>query len=149
MTSLRAELGGGEVTFHEAARGGGVDVTLRDVCVPGLSDGLHGFHVHERGDVSEGCASMGAHYDPARAHRHGGMHSSRRHGGDLGNVRSQGGCVQSVTIHAPDLTLDGVRGRGVVLHEREDDIGRGGTEESHTTGSAGARVACGTIVQGV
>lgn len=143
--SLSAPLGSGRVTFREAREGGGVDVTLRNVCVPGMTDGLHGFHVHEHGDLSEGCASMGGHYDPHHVHHHGGLHDHRRHGGDLGNVASRDGCVVDVTIHAPDLTLDGIRGRGIVLHEREDDLGRGGTHESHTTGSAGARIACGRI----
>ena len=143
LTTLRARLGSGTVIFHHALDG--VDVTLQNVCVAGMPDGLHGFHIHERGDLTNGCASMGSHYDPERALRHGGLHSTRRHGGDLGNVRSRAGCVENVTIHAPQLTLAEVRGRGLVLHEREDDLGRGGTHESHTTGSAGARIACGRI----
>lgn len=88
---------------------------------------------------------MGGHYDPRDVRHHGGLGGARRHGGDLGNVLARDGCVVDTTIHAPDLTLQGLRGRGVVLHEREDDLGRGGTHESRTSGSAGARVACGVI----
>lgn len=143
MSTLRASLGTGEATFRHA-HGGGVDVSLRNVCVAGLTDGLHGFHVHERGDAV--CERMGGHYDPHGSGRHGGPRDAhRRHAGDLGNVRSQGECVEDVTVHAPDLTLGALRGRGVVLHAREDDLGLAGTRESRTTGSAGARVACGTI----
>jgi Cu-Zn family superoxide dismutase len=50
-----------------------------------------------------------------------------------------------VTIYAPGIKLNEIRGRGIVLHEREDDNGKAGTDESRTTGSAGARIACGTI----
>lgn len=46
------------------------------------------------------------------------------------------------------LSLVGVRGaigRALVIHAKPDDFGRGGTEESIKTGSAGARLACGII----
>ena len=29
-----------------------------------LSPGLHGFHVHELGDLSDNCAGAGGHYNP-------------------------------------------------------------------------------------
>ena len=119
---------------------------MRNVCVKGMTDGWHGFHVHERGDTSQGCASMGGHYDPHRSQHHGGLHDHPRHLGDLGNLRSRNGCLDDVTFVAPGLTLEGIRGRGIVLHEREDDYGRGGTEDSRTTGSAGSRISCGRIV---
>jgi len=38
-----------------------------------------------------------------------------------------------------------VLGRGVVVHEREDDLGLGGHDDSKTTGHAGARIGCGVI----
>ena len=33
--------------------------------IRGLDKGLHGFHIHEFGDFSDGCASFGGHYNPA------------------------------------------------------------------------------------
>ncbi|KAJ1348261.1 hypothetical protein KIN20_003519, partial [Parelaphostrongylus tenuis] len=46
------------------------------------------------------------------------------------------------------ITFTGIRGvigRSFVVHEKMDDLGRGGDDGSLTTGNSGSRVACGII----
>ena len=38
--------------------------TLVKGTITGLTPGEHGFHIHEFGDMSDGCKSMGGHYNP-------------------------------------------------------------------------------------
>lgn len=54
----------------------------------------------------------------------------------------------SVVVSDSQVLLSGpqsVVGRAIVVHEGEDDLGKGGSPLSSTTGNAGGRVACGVI----
>lgn len=97
-----------------------------------------------------GCASTGGHYNP-RAERHGGPpggdKEGRRHAGDLGNLTADANGRAVVRLVARDLQVWELVGRAVVVHAGEDDLGKGGDEESLKTGNAGARVACGVIAR--
>jgi Cu-Zn family superoxide dismutase len=114
--------------------------------ITGLEPGEHGFHIHEYGDLSNGCESAGAHYNPDGID-HGDI--SKGHVGDLGNVIANDKGVANFMIKAPRVDLTGDRsvvGRAIVIHSKEDDLGKGGDEESLKTGNAGDRLACGVIV---
>ncbi|XP_043273057.1 superoxide dismutase [Cu-Zn]-like isoform X2 [Venturia canescens] len=115
--------------------------------IKGLTPGMHGFHVHEKGDLTMGCGSAGAHFNPYLT-LHGAPQDPLRHVGDLGNIEAKEDGVAEVDIIDHYLTLAGVRGaigRALIVHEKPDDLGRGNTEDSAKTGSAGARLACGVI----
>lgn len=79
---------------------------------------------------------------------HGAPSDPLRHVGDLGNIEVGQDGVARIDGTDHYLSLVGVRGaigRALVIHDKPDDLGRGGTEESLKTGAAGARVACGVI----
>ena len=63
--------------------------------IDGLNPGKHGFHIHEAGDLREGCKSCCAHYNPTNT-THAGLDGG--HAGDLGNIKtdSQGVCNMSI-----------------------------------------------------
>lgn len=42
---------------------------LVDVNITGLTEGDHGFHIHEKGDLTDGCLSLGAHFNPDKVNK--------------------------------------------------------------------------------
>ena len=113
--------------------------------IQGLKPGKHGFHIHEFGDLSNGCETAGAHYNPDNVD-HGDLQQG--HVGDLENVIADENGVAKIEIIAPRVDLLGERsiiGRSLVIHEDEDDLGKGGDAESLKTGNAGNRLGCGVI----
>ena len=135
----------GQITFEQESEDANTTITYR---VTGLTPGLHGFHVHEKADFSEGCKSAGPHYNPFNK-EHGGPDDEERHVGDLGNIVAGEDGVAEGTISDHLIKLSGeysVIGRSMMVHADPDDLGKGGHELSKTTGNAGARVACGEIV---
>ena len=116
--------------------------------ITGLSDGEHGFHVHEYGDLSDNCNSGCSHFNPFNE-THGGPNSNHRHAGDLGNIISKNNIAKG-TIVDNILSLDFnkktcIIGRMMIVHEQKDDLGLGNNDESLKTGNAGKRLACGII----
>jgi len=133
----------GTVTFVEYNTHTSIEFNLYD-----LPTGKHGCHVHEYGDMSNGCESMGEHFNPK-----GGVHKDinihGNHLGDLGNiyVTSDYVCMDVKTAYdLPLFGIYGVIGRGLVIHANKDDLGLGNNAESIKTGNSGTRIACGIIV---
>src|SRR5688572_5194350 len=122
----------GTVTFTEETEG--VRVTAS---VEGLTPGLHGFHIHEKGDCSaRDFASAGAHFNPTGA-PHGSPTDPQHHAGDFGNLDANHLGIARYERVFNWLTFQGtnsILGRGVIVHEKPDDL------KSQPSGNAGARL---------
>ncbi len=128
--------------------------------IDGLSDGEHGFHIHEYGDLTDGCDSACSHFNPFNKN-HGGLDSKERHEGDLGNIVSKNGKAKgelvAETLSLNPMKITCILGRMIIVHEDKDDLGLGGLnkagkivnesvhQESLKTGNAGKRLGCGVI----
>jgi Cu-Zn family superoxide dismutase len=113
----------------------------------GLKDGLHGWHVHQFGNITGGCDAAGAHFNPYN-HTHGAPEDENRHAGDFGNLHAYGSGEDSFTYTDRIATLygyDSIIGRAIVIHHGTDDLGRGGNAASLANGNSGKRLACAVI----
>lgn len=112
--------------------------------ITGLQPGAHGLHVHAYGDLTNGCNSTKGHFNPMHKD-HGAPEDRERHVGDLGNIKAEADGKARVYITDSMISLVGhhnIIGRAMVVHANPDDLGKGGTNESKTSGSAGPRLAC-------
>lgn len=109
---------------------------------------LHGFHVHEAGDLTDKCTSMCSHFNPYEKN-HGCPGIKERHVGDLGNIKTNSRGNANYAFYDDIIKLRGSKcniiGRGLIIHEDKDDCGKGGNLESLKTGNAGKRIACAVI----
>ncbi|XP_009238123.4 extracellular superoxide dismutase [Cu-Zn] isoform X1 [Pongo abelii] len=94
-------------------------------------------HVHQFGDLSQGCESTGPHYNPLAV-------PHPRHPGDFGNFAVRDGSLWKYRagLAASLAGPHSIVGRAVVVHAGEDDLGRGGNQASVENGNAGRRLAC-------
>ncbi|MCJ1340023.1 Superoxide dismutase [Cu-Zn] [Bachmanniomyces sp. S44760] len=135
----------GTVTFEQSSESSpttiSYDITGND------ASASRGMHVHQFGDNTNGCTSAGPHFNPF-SKTHGAPEDQERHVGDLGNFKTdaQGNAKGSISDGMVKLIGEqSVLGRTIVVHAGTDDLGKGGHEQSKTTGNAGGRPACGVI----
>jgi Cu-Zn family superoxide dismutase len=128
----------GEVVVNNYREG--VKVKAHFTKLPG---GKHGFHIHKAGDLrGEGCHGLCEHYDIGK-NSHGGSPDDKgeRHTGDLGNIELKNGKFEK-EYYIKGISVRDLWGRSVIVHEDEDDLGKGPFEDSPVTGHSGARIGC-------
>src|SRR5579862_3160741 len=137
MQALSDSKVSGTITFTQ--KGAEVEITG---AISGLTPGMHGFHVHEFGDItSKDGMSTGGHFNPDGM-KHGGPHDKDRHVGDLGNIKADDKGVATLNMKDKLIQLDGphsIIGRALIVHAKADD------EKSQPSGDAGGRIGGGVI----
>ena len=136
----------GYVKFSEIEGSNNIMIQLNII---GLTpNSKHGFHVHEAGDLTDKCTSMCSHFNPYNK-KHGCPGVKERHIGDLGNIHTNNKGEAKYTFYDNLIKLRGnkcnIIGRGLIIHQDEDDCGKGKNAESLKTGNAGKRIACAVI----
>jgi Cu-Zn family superoxide dismutase len=131
----------GSVSLTEGEGG----VTMK-VSVSGVSDGEHGFHVHEKGDCGPGKKegkveaglAAGSHYDPHTTKSHKGPDGGG-HEGDLPKLTAAGGKIEQ-TVKVGAVKLADIAGRSLMIHEGGDNY-----SDNPENGGGKGRIACGVI----
>lgn len=127
----------GRVEFQKVEQGVRVSAHLT-----GLPPGVHGFHIHEKGDCdAPDASSAGGHFNPTQE-PHAGPEELKRHLGDLGNIEAnaQGEAVYDrIDKKITFIGSESIIGRSVIIHKDQDDY------KTQPTGNAGARLGCGVI----
>jgi Cu-Zn family superoxide dismutase len=133
------------VSFSQT-EGGKVKINLQlDGLVPNT---FNGWHIHDKAVNNQNFTTAGGHFNPKNV-VHGAPDAEVRHYGDFGNFKTDDNGHIDYTIEDRLASLFGeftIQGRGVVIHELEDDLGLVDNDGSRAVGNAGGRLACGNIV---
>ncbi len=128
----------GMVHFTQSADGS-VEV---QVDLTGVPPGVHGFHIHDKGDCGDNGNAAGGHFNPGGT-PHGAPDAAQHHAGDFGNVTAneKGEVHTKFTTHSVtvDAGPNSVLGHAVILHGNADDL------TTQPSGNAGPRIACGVV----
>ena len=114
-----------------------------DAEIAALTAGLHGLHIHDKGDcTAPDATSAGPHFNPG-GKKHGAPESMERHAGDLGNLKADEYGKATLTMMVDGISVgtgpNGVTGKGIIVHADADDL------KTDPAGNSGARIGCGVI----
>ncbi|TSL34580.1 Extracellular superoxide dismutase [Cu-Zn] [Bagarius yarrelli] len=126
----------GQVLFKQIFPAGILQALINLHGLPTDDQQKRAIHIHQFGDLSQGCITAGPHYNPLEV-------DHPAHPGDFGNHVASNGTIKQILIIKGGTLFGGqsILGRAVVIHEKEDDLGLGTNEESKRSGNAGKRIA--------
>lgn len=128
----------GTVTLAQNADGS----TQVSVNLANVPPGVHGFHIHEKGDCGDNGNAAGGHFNP-EATMHGSPDAMPHHAGDFGNVTADASGIVRTEFSTRSASLEegasSAIGKAIILHANPDDL------KTQPTGNAGGRIACGVI----
>ena len=139
------EVSAGTITIQETSYG-----LLFTPDLHSLPQGIHGFHVHEKGScapalkdgVSVAALAAGGHFDPKQTGKHLGPWSPDGHLGDLPALYVTHDGKANYPVLAPKLKeLTEISGRSLMIHIGGDNY----HDHPDPLGGGGARMGCGII----
>ncbi|KAG8453556.1 hypothetical protein GDO86_000258 [Hymenochirus boettgeri] len=128
----------GQVLFKQAYPNGKLEAIFNLEGFPiDANQSLRAIHIHNYGDLTDGCNSAGPHYNPFSVNH-------PLHPGDFGNFRVRAAKIQKhlTNLEATIFGPYSIIGRSIVIHEQADDLGKGSNQASLENGNAGKRLAC-------
>lgn len=128
----------GQVLFKQVYPNGELEAVFSIEGFPqDVNQSVRAIHIHDFGDISNGCDSAGGHYNPFSV-------DHPNHPGDFGNFRVRNGKIQQylMNLGAKMFGRVSIIGRSIVIHKMADDLGKGDNRASLENGNAGARLAC-------
>ena len=138
LSSTSGSSASGTVELAQNADGS-VDVTVK---LTGVPAGVHGFHIHDKGDCGDNGNAAGGHFNPS-ATAHGAPSADPHHAGDFGNVTADASGNVNAHFTTRSITLsegaNSAVGHAIILHANPDDL------TTQPTGNAGPRIACGVV----
>ncbi|MEA2489125.1 MAG: superoxide dismutase, Cu-Zn family [Acidobacteriota bacterium] len=138
LASTSGSTATGTVRLAQVADGS-VDVTVN---LAGVPPGVHGFHVHDKGDCGDNGNAAGGHFNP-NAMAHGAPSTPPHHAGDFGNVTADADGKVTTQFNTRSITVEAgansAVGHAIILHANADDL------TTQPSGNAGARIACGVV----
>jgi Cu/Zn superoxide dismutase len=136
----------GTAKFSEQSVGVQITVNLRKG-QRALQPGEHGFHIHEKGDITPTFEDAGGHFNPTNA-PHGFENPRGPHAGDLGNISVLADGSAGYSTSNDRVTLSGSKnglldedGSAPIITERPDDY------KTDPDGNSGGGVVGGVIEQ--
>lgn len=134
--------GANEINFGTVTIEEGPEALVLTVEVDGLSEGWHGFHIHEKGDCTAEDFTSAEGHAAMEGQAHGVLDETEEHYGDLANIwvnpTGSGKAQYLVATNIIDWLKDD-DGSAFIVHAGPDDY------KSDPAGDSGDRVACGVI----
>jgi Cu-Zn family superoxide dismutase len=138
LASTSGSTAAGTVTLTDDADGS-VEVVVN---LTGVPPGVHGFHIHEKGDCGDNGNAAGGHYNPTGT-AHGAPNADPHHAGDWGNVTADPSGNVTMRFNTRSISVaagpNTAVGHAIILHANPDDL------TTQPSGNAGPRIACGVV----
>ncbi len=111
------------ITFTQKSYGAEMTFDIKSK-KPNSEGKIHAIHIHEYGDLTEGCKSTGSHYNPYNKTHGSILYTKERHVGDLINNFKYDNENKFVHTYIDEtITVKNIIGRSIVIHNYPDDYG--------------------------